>query len=106
MSVWRVRGTTDRGARPLCLAALTEVALRDGVAPLIIERDELLERADRQLIAAALRDHPEAELRYAHVAPHEKPPLWVSDAVARGYSNGGDWVRHVEAIVESRVTRL
>lgn len=72
----------------------------------MIERDASLERADRQLIAAALRAYPPAELRYDHVAPHDKSLLWVSDAVAWCYSNGGDWVRRVEAIVQGRVTRL
>ena len=45
-------------------------------------------------------------MQYRHVTPHEHPLLWVSDAVAWCYSNGGDWIRRVEAIVESRVTRL
>ena len=106
VSVWLVRGVADREARPLCLAALTDKALRDRVAHLVIERDASLERADRQLIAAALRAHPAAEFRYEHAAPHDRPLLWVSDAVAWCYSNGGDWVRRVEAIVQGRVTRL
>jgi len=44
-------------------------------------------------------------MQYRHVAPHEHPLLWVSDAVAWCYSNAGDWIRRVDAIVESRVTR-
>ncbi|WP_424447691.1 hypothetical protein [Microbacterium arborescens] len=46
------------------------------------------------------------EEQYRHVAPHEHPLLWASDAVAWCHSNGGDWIRRVDAIVESRVTRL
>ncbi|WP_226531983.1 hypothetical protein [Microbacterium paraoxydans] len=106
VSVWVVKQRSDKEARPLSLGALTEEAARVGVAQLIIERDESLERADRRLIAEAIRHGGSSEMQYRHVAPHEHPLLWVSDAVAWCYSNGGDWIRRVEAIVESRVTRL
>lgn len=69
VAVWFVRDVADRKARPLCLAALTDTALRDGVAHFVIERDASLGRADRQRTAAALRAPPAAELRYEHVAP-------------------------------------
>lgn len=46
------------------------------------------------------------DLRHEPVAPHEKPLMWVSDEVVWCYSNGGDWLRRVEAIVQDRVTRL
>lgn len=45
-------------------------------------------------------------MQYLHVAPHVHPLLWVSDAVAWCCSNGGGWTRRVDAIVDSRVTRL
>jgi hypothetical protein len=104
--VWAVKQRPDKEARPLSLDALAEAAVRAGVAQLIIERDESLERADRRLIADTIRRAGSSEMQYRHVAPHEHPLLWVSDAVAWCYSNGGDWIRRVEALVESRVTRL
>ncbi|TQJ31089.1 hypothetical protein [Microbacterium sp. SLBN-146] len=106
VSVWVVKQRSDKEARPLSLGALTEEAVRVGVSQLIIERDESLERADRRLIANTIRRVGSSEMQYRHVAPHEHPLLWVSGAVAWCYSNGGDWVRRVEAIVESRVTLL
>ncbi|MDL9978754.1 hypothetical protein [Microbacterium candidum] len=106
VSVWGVRGLPDKVARPRCLEALVEEAATAGASQLIIERDASLERADRQLIAGVLRRTDVAGMRYEHCAPHEQPLLWVSDAVAWCYSNGGDWVRRVEAIVEGRVARL
>ena len=106
VSVWIVKQRSDKEARPLSLGALAEEAVRAGVAQLIIERDESLERADRRLIADAIRRAGSSEMQYRHVAPHEHPLLWVSDAVAWCYSNGGDWIRRIDAIVESRVTRL
>ena len=106
VSVWIVRRRPDKEARPLSLGALVEVAVRDGVAQLFIERDESLERADRRLIAGIVGRESASEFLYRHVAPHEHPLLWVSDAVAWCYSNGGDWIRRVETIVEHRLTRL
>lgn len=106
VSVWVARGRPDKEARPLCLAALVEEAVTGGASSLMIERDASIERADRRLIAAALRRTGVADLRYEHCAPHEQPLLWVSDAVAWCYSNGGDWVRRVEGIVDGRVVRL
>lgn len=76
------------------------------MAQLIIERDASLERTDRRRIADAIRRAGSSEMQYGHASPHEHPLLWVSNAVAWCYSNGGDWTRRVEAIVESRVTRL
>lgn len=104
--VWIVKQRSDKEARPLSLGALAEAAARAGVAQLIIERDESLEHADRRLIADAVRHAGSSEMQYRHVTPHEHPLLWVTDAVAWCYSNGGDWIRRVDAIVESRVTRL
>ena len=81
-AVWVVKGRPDKEARPRCLEALTETALRDGVDQLIIERDESLQRADRSTIAEMLRRGEGASLQYGHASPHEHPLLWVSDAVA------------------------
>lgn len=106
VAVWIVKQRSDKEARPLSLGALTAEAARAGVAQLIIERDESLERADRRLIADAIRRAGSPDIQYRHVAPHEHPLLWVSDAVAWCYSNGGDWIRRVDGIVESRVTQL
>lgn len=90
----------------MSLGALAEEPVHAGVAQLIIERDESLERDGRRLIADTIRHAESSGMQYRHVAPHEHPLLWVSDAVAWCYSNGGEWIRRVDAIVESRVTRL
>jgi len=106
VAVWVVKQRSDKDARSLSLHALAEEAARAGVSELILERDESLERADRRLIADAVRRVGSPEMRYLHAGPHEHPLLWVSDAVAWCYSNGGDWIRRVDAIVAGRVTRL
>lgn len=106
VGVWVVRQLPDREARPLSLGSLVDAAARAAVSQLAIERDASLESADRRLISEVLRRHGATQLDYRHAAPHEHPLLWVSDAVAWCYSNGGDWIRCAEPIVESRVTRL
>lgn len=105
VEVWVVRQLPDKEARPLTLGALVDAAARAGVGQVVIERDASLESADRRLIAQVLRRRGVA-FEYRHAAPHEHPLLWVSDAVAWCYSNGGDWIRRAEPIVGSRVTRL
>ncbi len=106
VSVWVVKHRADKDARPLSFSALIGEAAHDGIDQMIIERDESVERADRRLIAEILRREGTAGFRYLHAAPHEYPLLWVSDAVAWCYSSGGDWIRRVESLVETRVTRL
>ena len=106
VSVWLVQQLSDKEARPRCMGALVDEAIRAGTDQLIIERDASLERIDRQLIATALRRQYAQRPRYSHAAPHEHPLLWVSDAVAWCYSKGGDWTRRVDTIVHARVTHI
>lgn len=64
VSVWVVKERSDKEARPLSLGALAEEAARTGVAQLIIERDESLERADRRLIADVIRRAGSPDMQY------------------------------------------
>lgn len=95
----------DREARPRCLTSLTKEAARAKATHLLIERDDSIMQIDRSLIAGVLRKEQATELIYRHVAPHEHPLLWISDAVAWCYSRGGDWIRRAEPLVEARVLR-
>lgn len=106
VAVWVVKGKPNKVARDLCMAGVAIEACRSGADQLIIERDDSLVAADRRLIAGVLRREEATGLRYQHAAPHEYPLLWVSDAVAWCYSNGGDWMRRAEPLVESRLIRL
>ena len=105
-SVWVVKHRPDKIARPTCLAALANEAVKGRATRLIMERDQSLEVHDRQLIARVLRREGGSSLRYEHANPRERPLLWVSDAVAWCHSNGGDWERRCDAIVAGRVTPL
>ncbi|MPV50410.1 hypothetical protein GCG21_10430 [Pseudactinotalea sp. HY160] len=85
---------------------MTAAARRDGVDRLVIERDESLQRADRSTIAEVVRRDEGASLEYRHAGPHEQPLLWVGDAAAWCVTNGGEWRRRADPLVESRIFRL
>lgn len=106
VTVWITKGLPDKQARPLCLTELTTALIESGVDHLYIERDESLVIADKRIIAGILRRHRAPTLSYAHVIPAEQPLLWVSDAVAWCYANGGDWVRRVTPLTEQNLFRL
>ncbi|WP_374009215.1 hypothetical protein [Leifsonia sp. LS-T14] len=99
MIVYQVRGEPDRTARPLCLNALIDDLAAADCSQVIFERDASLERADRQLIAAALRRNGGHGLHYEHASRNDHAVLWVSDMVAWCCYKGGDWLRRVGTIV-------
>lgn len=84
VSGWLVKQRSDREARPLSLAALTEDTVRGGVAKLVIERDASLERPDRRLIAGTIRPAAQcrAEDRTWHLCGERKTP-----GAFRGFSS-------------------
>jgi hypothetical protein len=40
---------------------------------------------------------------YAHVPPTTEPMLWVPDAIAWAYGNGGDWRRRAARLITDTV---
>ncbi len=106
VAVWVAKNRSNKEARDLCIAGVATEACRSDADQLIIERDDSLMYADRRLIASVLSEEGAANLRYRHAAPQEYPLLWVSDAVAWCYSNGGDWKRRAAPLVEGRLIRL
>lgn len=105
-AVWIAKGLSDKEARPLCFTSLTAELLDSQVESLYIERDDSLIAADKRIIAEILRKRRPRAFKYSHVIPREQPLLWVSDAVAWSYSNGGDWLRRTAPLIGERVFRL
>ncbi|WP_062137438.1 hypothetical protein [Demequina aestuarii] len=107
VAVFSISGVRDTYARPACLRALVQHAVRDDIQEVVLERDDSLSVHDRRVIAAAIRTHQtRTEFRYRHASPHEFPLLWVSDAVAWSYAKGGDWRRRAAPLVGDRHYRL
>ncbi|MCT1616364.1 hypothetical protein [Kocuria marina] len=65
------------------------------VRNLILESDESINQADRQIIARRLREVDYDDLEYRHLQKHEEPLLWASDAVAWCYNRGGEWRKKI-----------
>jgi hypothetical protein len=99
--------------RRLCLQRLVGDALESGTARLVLEsRGRALDHKDRNIIAAGLSGYKPsrrqsirqeavaAGLTYEHLQPHEEPALWIPDAVARCYGNGGTWQQRVMPMIE------
>lgn len=97
--VYQVKGQPDRAARPLCINALVDDLVSAECAHLILERDASLEKADRQMIAAALDRNGGYALRYEHTAPNDHALLWISDMVAWCCYKGGEWLRRVQPMI-------
>ena len=90
---------SDKEARVLCLEALVGLAIESEIFSLAIEQDESFVQSDKRVIAGILMSQ-NSHLDYQHVGPHQHPLLWVSDAVAWSYTNGGDWLRRVSPMVD------
>lgn len=102
--VYIAQGVRDKEARPLCLEAMAKDLLKGGVERLCVERDESTEVADKRLLAAYLRDQPDA-FRYDFLRASEEPLLWVPDAVAWCFQRGGHWKNRAQGMV-TRTTRV
>jgi hypothetical protein len=94
-------GRSEVQRRGACLRALVVDLTDSGCAALCLERDETLERRDRQHILDAIRRHG-VELGHRHASAREEPLLAVPDALAWAWAKGGDWRRRVRPHVECR----
>lgn len=72
----------------------------------MIERDESIEKADRQILFREVRRHGLGDiLSYAHEVPHQEPLLWVADAIAWSYTKGGEWKKRADPLIAG-ITKL
>ncbi len=92
------RGVGEADSRRLLLGALIPVIQSAGTeSTLFIERVDGSIALDQAAITSARRREP--TLTWHHLAPHEDPALWVSDAMAWAVGAGGEWRRRAERSV-------
>ncbi len=97
-TVLMCRGRGGAASRRLLLVALTQLIQSEGTeSTLFIERVDGSVALDQAAITSARRRAP--VLTWHHLAPHEDPALWVSDAIAWAVGAGGEWRRRAERIV-------
>lgn len=86
--------------RSACLAEIVSYAANYGHTMVVIEKDESLEKADRQnLYREFERNGIRNRCRYNLLPAREEPLLWVADAIAWSFAKGGDWRRRIEPLV-------
>jgi hypothetical protein len=91
-------------ARRRCLERLVRDLLDIGATRLVLESRASGDRLDQRVLRGATGKQPSGTgLLYEHLKPHEEPLLWVPDAVAWCYGNGGDWRRRVAPLVARSV---
>jgi len=85
-------------ARPACLSALADDALRMGVRQLVLDRgEEHQNRRDRATLRASLA---KSDVGYLHAPSWEHPGLQIADIIAWAYGAGGDWRRRISPVID------
>ncbi len=86
--------------RNICLAEIVAYAAEGSFTKLVIERDESIEKSDRQTLFREVRRHGLTdELNYVLETPYQEPLLWVADAIAWSYTKGGEWRQRVDPLI-------
>ncbi|WP_075891518.1 hypothetical protein [Actinomyces provencensis] len=100
--------SSELEARAACLKQVLDGCELHHAASLTIERDESLQRWERQFLLTQQRDRSlAAEFTYDWKNPTEEPLLWIPDVVAWAYAKGGDWRRRIsDAGLVTSVTSL
>lgn len=98
--VFHCATTSQVRGRDACLTGIVAYAAQHSHTRIVIERDESIERADRQVLYREVRRHGLRDtLSYTLEAPHQEPLLWVADAIAWSYTKGGEWKRRADPLI-------
>lgn len=92
--------------RDACLSGIVAHAAQHSHTKIVIERDESIEKADRQILFREVKRHRlEGTLSYSLEVPHQEPLLWVADAIAWSYTKGGEWRKRADPLI-AEITKL
>lgn len=92
--------------RDVCLTAIVTHAAQHACTRIVIERDESIEKSDRQVLFREVRGHGLGDtLSYTFETPHQEPLLWVADAIAWSYTKGGEWKQRANPVIAG-ITKL
>lgn len=87
--------------RQHCLSQLLVAAAALGITRLQIERDDGALDFDRRSVVKAVRSGRfSADFTYAWLRPNQEPLLWVADAFAWSWAQGGTWRRSIQDVVD------
>lgn len=78
--------------------------VKERVQAIVFEAEDGQDERDRQLLyRLSRRDVVTAEFKYGHNIPAQEPLLWIPDAIAWAYGEGGDWKRRVSPLIADAV---
>lgn len=92
------RHRSQHAARTACLTQIVTDAIPGSV--LVLDRDETLVSADRQLLTELLRPRTRHDLAYRHAHRSEELLLAVPDALAWAWARGGPWKKRIRSVVD------
>ncbi|WP_259390619.1 hypothetical protein [Actinomyces sp. 2119] len=82
--------------RPQCLRRLAESVRASACRRLVLDQNDSVMRADRQILQQVLGCGWEGT--YDHLRDHEEPLLWLADAISWSWNKGGEWRRRLNGI--------
>lgn len=91
--VYRASFPRERDSRAACLRAVVEDVTRLGVDRIVLEQDDSIVHADRQLLFTELRRIGMPHVTYDHERATAEPLLAIPDALAWCVARGADWNR-------------
>ena len=77
--------------RQVGLRALIRLAEISEVSMIVLEKDETTRMADSKALRHFIDSSEAWDRRFAILARHEEPMLWIPDAIAWSYQKGGDF---------------
>ena len=97
------RGQHDLSARGAHVLALADWAGEAGVSRWVIERDESVLGADRQLLSAARVADAAGSFEYVHLPAAQDPVLWAADLVAWSWARGGEFRAAIDLLLPAPI---
>ncbi len=104
--VYDADARTDAAARELCLNAMIEDAVKEGVTRIVLERDDSIVRFDQRILFRELDARGARErISYVHETAAREPLLALPDAIAWSVARGGEWASRAAPLI-SETRRL
>lgn len=82
--------------RSRCLRPLAESLRNSRCRRLVLDQNDSVVKADRQLLREVLGGGWDGT--YHHQHDHEEPLLWLADAISWCWNKGGEWARRLDGI--------